>query len=163
MAHFQLETKTTGVSFLPLQEHDVIRVSYFEKKYRFASGQDKILETIYMSLTDKHIDKLQSYKSVSALVKYAKANQIQLQAETPCPVPASTPAKSSEQGQGILIGDDTPTPCPVTITNAPYSGNDGDGASLFCDIETTGRGRDAEVVEIAIVDADENVLFETFF
>lgn len=84
-------------------------------------------------LDPKHYKKLASYKSVSALVKYAKANQIQQSAVTPCPVPASTPAKSSEQGQGIL----------------------------FVEVETAGRGKDAEIIEISVVDSAETVLFHS--
>lgn len=72
-------------------------------------------------------------KSYSALVAYAKANQIQQSAVTPCPVPASTPAKSSEQGQGIL----------------------------FVEVETVGRGKDAEIIEISVVDSAETVLFHS--
>lgn len=84
------------------------------------------------SLLKKHYNKLYAYKSVAALVKYAKANQIQQDAVTPCPVPAPAPAKSAVKGQGIFI-----------------------------DTETTGLDRDAEIVEIAIVDEDENILFES--
>lgn len=84
-------------------------------------------------LDPKHYKKLASYKSVSALVKYAKANQIQPQAVTPCPVPAPTPAKSSEQGQGIL----------------------------FVEVETVGRGKNAEIIEISVVNSAETVLFHS--
>ena len=84
-------------------------------------------------LDPKHYKKLASYKSVSALVKFAKANQIQQSAVTPCPVPAPTPAKSSEQGQGIL----------------------------FVEFETAGRGKDNEIIEISVVDSAENVLFHS--
>lgn len=87
-------------------------------------------------LAPKHYKKLASYKSVSALVKYAKANQItesaiNSAAVTSCPVPVPTPAKSSEQGQGIL----------------------------FLEYESTGRGKNTEICEIAVVDQDKNVLF----
>lgn len=84
-------------------------------------------------LDPKHYKKLASYKSVSALVKFAKANQIQQSAVTPCPVPAPTPAKSSEQGQGIL----------------------------FVEVETVGRGKDAEIIEISVVDSAQTVLFHS--
>ena len=62
-----------------------------------------------------------------------KANIIQQSAVTSCPVPASTPAKSSEQGQGIL----------------------------FVEVETVGRGKDAEIIEISVVDSAETVLFHS--
>lgn len=65
-------------------------------------------------LDPKHYKKLASYKSVSALVKYAKANQITDSASdahsgsdsasvTSCPAPAPAPAKSAAKGQGILF------------------------------------------------------------
>lgn len=95
-------------------------------------------------LDGKHYKKLASYKSVSALVKYAKANQITDSASnahsgsdsasvTSCPVPAPTPAKSLDQGQGIL----------------------------FVEVETVGRGKDAEIIEISVVDSAETVLFHS--
>ena len=95
-------------------------------------------------LDPKHYKKLASYKSVSALVKFAKANQITDSASnahsgsdsasvTSCPAPAPTPAKSSEQGQGIL----------------------------FVEFETAGRGKDNEIIEISVVDSAENVLFHS--
>lgn len=95
-------------------------------------------------LDPKHYKKLASYKSVSALVKYAKANQITDSASnahsgsdsasvTSCPAPAPTPAKSSDQGQGIL----------------------------FVEVETVGRGKDAEIIEISVVDSAETVLFHS--
>lgn len=84
-------------------------------------------------LAPEHYKKLAAYKSVAALVKYAQANQIQPQAETPCPVPAPAPAKSAAKGQGIL----------------------------FLDVETTDRTYKAEIVEIAIVDSKENIIFHS--
>lgn len=69
-------------------------------------------------LDPKHYKKLASYKSVAALVKYAKANQITDSASdaptgsdsasvTPCPVPAPAPAKSAAKGQGTFSYVDT--------------------------------------------------------
>lgn len=95
-------------------------------------------------LDPKHYKKLASYKSVSALVKYAKANQITDSASnahsgsdsasvTSCPVPVPTPAKSLEQVQDIL----------------------------FVEVETVGRGKDAEIIEISVVDSAETVLFHS--
>lgn len=84
-------------------------------------------------LEPKHYKKLASYKSVSALVKYAKANQIQPQAKTSCPVPAPAPAKSAAKGQGIL----------------------------FIEVEVAGRGKDAEIIEISVVNSAENVLIHS--
>lgn len=86
------------------------------------------------SLLKKHYNKLYAYKSVAALVKYAKANQIQQDAVTPCPVPAPAPAKSAAKGQGIL----------------------------FVEVETEGRGKDAEITEISVVSINETVLFHSF-
>jgi len=84
-------------------------------------------------LAPKHYKKLASYKSVAALVKYAKANQIQPQAATPCPVPAPAPAKSAAKGQGIL----------------------------FVEIDTIGRGKKAEIIEISVVDISNNLVFSS--
>ncbi|WP_435980013.1 3'-5' exonuclease [Psychrobacter sp. DM4] len=75
-------------------------------------------------------------KSYSAFVAFAKANQIADivadEKQTSCPAPAPAPAKSAAKGQGIFI----------------YT-------------ETTGLDRDAEIVEIAVVDENENILFES--
>lgn len=87
-------------------------------------------------------EQVEKIKSYSALVAYAKANQITDSASNApsgsdstsvpsCPVPVPTPAKSSEQGQGIL----------------------------FLEYESTGRGKNTEICEIAVVDQDKNVLF----
>ena len=99
----------------------------------FAYGLNDAERSTTYFLDPKHYKKLASYKSVAALVRYAKANQIQQSAVTPCPVPAPTPAKSSDQGQGIL----------------------------FVEVETAGRGKDAEIIEISVVDSTENVLFQS--
>lgn len=95
-------------------------------------------------LDPKHYKKLASYKSVSALVRYAKANQITDSASdanngsdsasvTSCPVPAPAPAKSAAKGQDIL----------------------------FVEFETAGRGKDNEIIEISVVDSAETVLFHS--
>lgn len=142
MANYQIETKNQLVEFLPFQHKGFIQVALFNKQ---AKSFDLIkVEIIYIALTDENLKKLQSYKSVSALVRYAKANQITDSASnahsgsdsasvTSCPVPAPTPAKSSDQGQGIL----------------------------FVEVETVGRGKDAEIIEISVVDSTENVLFNS--
>ena len=82
-------------------------------------------------------DEVSKIKSYSALVAFAKANHtadiVADEKQTSCPVPAPTPAKSSEQGQGIL----------------------------FVEFETAGRGKDNEIIEISVVDSAENVLFHS--
>ena len=93
------------------------------------TGKNLTVYRLPLELSDK-VSKINSY---TALVAFAKANQIQPQAVTPCPVPAPTPAKSSEQGQGIL----------------------------FVEVETVGRGKDAEIIEISVVDSAETVLFHS--
>ena len=142
MAHYQIETKNQLVEFLPFQNKGFIQVALFNKQ---AKSFDLIkVEIIYIALTDENLKKLQSYKSVSALVRYAKANQITDSASdahsgsdsasvSSCPAPASTPAKSSEQEQGIL----------------------------FVEVDTVGRGKDAEIIEVSVVDIAENVLFHS--
>lgn len=76
-------------------------------------------------------------KSYSALVAFAKANHIADivadEKQTPCPVPAPAPAKSAAKGQGIL----------------------------FVEVDTVGRGKDAEIIEVSVVDIAENVLFHS--
>ena len=92
-----------------------------------------------VSLTDK----IKKLKSHTALVAFAKANQITDSASdahsgsdsasvTSCPVPAPAPAKSAAKGRGIFI-----------------------------DTETTGRGRNDEIIEIAVIDEAETVLFQS--
>lgn len=131
MREFELHTKDMSKGIHAITG-DYGRVTVFIHKNCMSTGESYLLENF-------HYEKLSSYKSVSALIKYAKANQffppnrIQSQAVTPCPVPASTPAKSSEQGQGIL----------------------------FVEVETVGRGKDAEIIEISVVDSAETVLFHS--
>ena len=124
MREFELYTKTTvdSVHVIEGQSH----VSVFIHKNFMSTGES-------YQLDKNHFNKLRAYKSVSALVKFAKVNQIQQSAVTPCPVPAPTPAKSSDQGQGIL----------------------------FVEVETVGRGKDAEIIEISVVDIAETVLFHS--
>ncbi len=129
MAHWQIETKNLLVEFLPFENKGFIQVSLYDKDRSMFANLTKI-EVIYIPCNDENVKKLQSYKSISALVKYARANQIQQQAVTPVPVPAPAPAKSSEQVRGI-----------------------------FLSIETTGTGKDAEIVEIAILDNHQNMLY----
>lgn len=62
-----------------------------------------------------------------------KANIIQQSAVTSCPVPAPIPAKLSDQGQGIL----------------------------FVEVQTLGFGKQSEIIEIAVIDINENVLFHS--
>lgn len=78
-------------------------------------------------------NEISKIKSYTALVAFAKANQTQQQAVTSCPAPALTPAKSSEQERGIL----------------------------FVEVDTVGRGKDTEIIEISVVDSTENVLFHS--
>lgn len=144
MREFELYTKTTldSVHVIESQKH----ISVFVHKNFMSTGES-------YKLDKKHFNKLQAYKSVSALLKFVKANQIDDSANdngldsaakcdvsevisassTSCPVPAPTPAKSSEQGQGIL----------------------------FVEFETAGRGKDNEIIEISVVDSAENVLFHS--
>lgn len=115
-------------------------------------------------LAPEHYKKLAAYKSVAALVKYAQANQIQPPAETSCPVPAPVPAKFAAKGRGILIERNSSAPCASATANVPYDGNGNAGTSqlpLFIDTETTGISRNDEIVEIAIVDINENILFQS--
>lgn len=102
----------------------------------------KKLDDYFLSM--KHQIPLSKIKNHTALVAYAKANQITDSASnahsgsdsasvTSCPVPVPTPAKSLEQVQDIL----------------------------FVEVETVGRGKDAEIIEISVVDSAETVLFHS--
>lgn len=135
MREFELYTKTTVDSVHVIEGHT--HVSVFIHKNFMSTGES-------YQLGKNHFNKLQAYKSVSALVKYAKANQITDSASdahsgsdsasvTSCPVPVPTPAKSLEQVQDIL----------------------------FVEVETVGRGKDAEIIEISVVDSAETVLFHS--
>lgn len=164
MAHWQIETKKQLVEFLPYDGKGFIQVSLYNKNRDIFPDLAKI-EVIYIALTDQAVKKLQSYKSIAALVKYAQANRIQPLAETSCPVPAPVPAKFAAKGRGILIERNSSTPCASATANVPYDGNGNAGTSqlpLFIDTETTGLSRNDEIVEIAIVDINENVLFQSY-
>lgn len=87
-------------------------------------------------------EQVQNIKSYTALVKYAKANQITDSASdadsgsdsasvTPCPAPAPAPAKSAAKGQGIL----------------------------FVEVDTIGRGKKAEIIEISVVDSSSKLVY----
>lgn len=111
----------------------------------------KNLKEFYLPLA--LLDDVKQIKNHTALVAFAKANQIDDSANdsgldsaakcdvsevisassTSCPAPAPTPAKSLDQGQGIL----------------------------FVEVETVGRGKDAEIIEISVVDSAETVLFHS--
>lgn len=88
------------------------------------------------------LDDVKQIKNHTALVAFAKANQIDNGASdakssdrtlsTSCPAPAPAPAKSAAKGQGIFIAT-----------------------------KTVGVGFEAEIVDIAIADNDGNVLFES--
>ena len=88
------------------------------------------------------LDDVKQIKNHTALVAFAKANQITDSATdahcycvpvTPCPVPAPAPAKSAAKEQGIL----------------------------FVEFQTSGCGKDTEIIEISVVDSSENVLFQS--
>lgn len=131
MREFELYTKDMSKGIHAITgEYGRVRV--FIHKNCMSTGESYLLENF-------HYEKLASYKSVSALIKYAKANQffppnqIQQSAVTSCPVPAPAPAKSAAKGQGIL----------------------------FVEFQTSGRGKDTEIIEISVVDSSENVLFQS--
>jgi len=135
MREFELHTKTTvdSVHVIEGQAH----ISVFLHKNSMSTGES-------YQLDKKHFNKLQAYKSVSALVRYAKANRITDSASdayngsdsasvSSCPVPAPAPAKSAAKGQDIL----------------------------FVEVETEGRGKAAEITEISVVSINETVLFHS--
>lgn len=145
MNTFQLHSSTGKGKIAQVDfwaEKAVIIVSVEDFNY---SIEDTNRQTTYHidtpngSLLSKHYNKLFSYKNANGALKYAQKHgeeqyrKTNEPSSTPCPVPASTPAKSSEQGQGIL----------------------------FVEVETAGRGKDAEIIEISVVDSAETVLFHS--
>lgn len=153
MSKAQLENKTQVVTFVEMNT-GVITVKHWADK----TSNDK--DIYYLHYSDATYQKLESYKSISALMKYVKANQIQRDFVTICSRPPET--SINEVDGGILLEADTPaasSSCP-SVAKAPYSDGNA-GASLFCDTETTGLGRNSEVVEIALVDINENIVFQS--
>lgn len=90
----------------------------------------------------EHYNKLASYKSVSALVKYAKANSL---------------ATSSEQ----TINSNDDIVCEVANHSNVAVSSLTTSDILFIETNTTGFYKSDEVVEIAIVDIHEKVLFQS--
>lgn len=90
-------------------------------------------------LLSKHYKKLFSYKNANGALKYAQKHGVEQYrktnepSSTPCPAPAPAPAKSAAKGQGIL----------------------------FIEVEVAGRGKDAEIIEISVVNSAENVLLHS--
>lgn len=121
---FKLQTADKAVIVKMLPRGRTVKVSAYSNVAPLGT---------HWTLDSKHYKKLIAYKSLSALVKFTRANQTQLKAVTSCPVPVPTPAKSSEQVQDIL----------------------------FIELQKSRCGKDAEIVEIAVVDAKENVLFHS--
>lgn len=142
MREFELHTKDMSKGIHAITG-DYGRVRVFIHENCMSTGESYLLENF-------HYEKLASYKSVSALIKYAKANEFipanqitdsasdahsgsDSASVTSCPAPAPAPAKSAAKGQGIL----------------------------FVEVETVGRGKDAEIIEISVVDSAETVLFHS--
>lgn len=145
MSIVNFETKNyTSTAFVWSRSPDTVIVRVQKK------GARK-LDDYFLDM--KHQIPLSKIKNHTALVAYAKANQIDDSANdngldsaakcdvsevisassTSCPAPALTPAKSSEQERGIL----------------------------FVEVDTVGRGKDTEIIEISVVDSTENVLFHS--
>lgn len=131
---------------------------YFTTKERNAGAHihdsaylgSEILIGVYSNKTGKQLnlyrlpvelkDQVSNIKSYSALVAFAKANYTtdivvstkQLDKQlAPCPVPAPAPAKSAAKGQGIL----------------------------FVEVDTIGRGKSAEIIQVSVVDTSNNLVF----
>lgn len=73
------------------------------------------------------------FKTFTALVNHAKANQVTTEVVPVCPAPAPAPAKSAEQERDIF----------------------------FIDTETTGLSDNDEVIEVSVVDINENIVFHS--
>lgn len=140
-----MEQKTFYTKTRRADAHFIGNTGYHVKQlvvsvHSLKTGKNLTVYRLPLDLSNE-VSKINSY---SALVAFAKANQITDSASnahsgsdsasvTSCPAPAPTPAKSSEQGQGIL----------------------------FVEFETAGRGKDNEIIEISVVDSAENVLFHS--
>lgn len=125
---------------------------YFETKYRIAQVKRIGINSIVQVFDRKTKQLLHTYHlrtvpddftSYTALVKYAKANQLTL-----------STSELLEASKNLDSSVDSVIPF-----NVPASQTIGD--TLFIDVETTGLGYRDEVIEIAIVDVRENVLFNS--
>lgn len=140
MEHRTFYTKTRRVD-----AHFIGNTGYHVKQlvvsvHSLKTGKNLTVYRLPLELSDE-VSKINSY---TALVAFAKANQITDSASdalidsdsasvSSCPVPAPAPAKSAAKGQDIL----------------------------FVEFETAGRGKDNEIIEISVVDSAENVLFHS--
>ena len=152
MCIVNFETKNYSSSaFVWANRSDVIIVRVYKK------GAKK-LKDYFLSI--EHQNTLSKIKNHTALVAFAKANQIQQDAVTSCPVPSPLPTTQAK-GRGIQIERNRSTSCPAVTAYAPYSGKSDGKASLFIDVETTGLTANDEIVEIAIVDINENIIYQS--
>lgn len=145
MNTFQLHSSTGKGKIAQVDfwaEKSVIIVSVEDFNYPIEDTNRQTTYHIYTPngrLLSKHYNKLFGYKNANGALKYAQKHGVEQYrktnepSSTPCPVPAPAPAKSAAKGQGIL----------------------------FVEFQTSGRGKDTEIIEISVVDSSENVLFQS--
>lgn len=179
---WQCFTKTKALEInLMSNPETYIQVKVFSlRKLSLAGLQHRdLVEVLCVKATDETLDKLFRYESVSHALKLARANiddsilnattlnnQTQHTSDNTFSkddplCPDESPVCSSQR-QGNLSAD-IKLSAPLystSVSNVLHNGKDGGGV-IFCDTETTGQDRNAEVCEIAIVDEHENVLFES--
>lgn len=155
-----LETKKEAVSFIELGT-GIITVRHWTDKSDLSS-----FDVYQLEHSHAVYQKLYNYKSLRALVNFVKANQIK-QSTAPCLAPAvpsddgggatfnrlDDAPQSSSSLQAVEPNADTCPPCHHPIHD--------DKGVIFLDTETTGLSDTDTIVDIALVDIDENVIFQS--
>lgn len=169
-----LETKKEAVSFIELGT-GIITVRHWTDKSDLSS-----FDVYQLEHSHAVYQKLYNYKSLRALVNFVKANQIK-QSTAPCLAPA---VPSDDGGGASFLDNNSVVKCDSTnqLADAPQSSapkqeqptadacthpltfpaKSTQGGVLFLDTETTGLGRHDEIIDIALVDIDENVIYQSF-
>lgn len=139
-----LETKKEAVCFFE-NGTGIITVRHYVDKSDLST-----FDVYQLEHSHAVYQKLYNYKSLRAFLNFVKVNQI----TTPCPAPAVP----SDDGGGAILqavepNADTCPPCHHPIHD--------DKGVIFLDTETTGLSDTDTIVDIALVDIDENVIFQS--
>lgn len=136
MTFSRYETKQQLVTLHDEENSNQISIFFYPNKKDLSNFECYIFDI--NALPKESFNKLIKYTSLAAVLKFAKKYHSYYTSQAPkeqtsCPASALTPAKSSEQERGIL----------------------------FVEVDTVGRGKDTEIIEISVVDSAENVLFHS--
>lgn len=163
MREFTLETKTAAKIHV-VEGSECISV--YSHKTAYSIGA-------HYKLDKKHYDQLQAYDSTSKLLKFAKANS--LEPDLGCVAPKPIVNHSGEaviqprfayrdgsllSKEGILVfkGDKVTTPTPESYKDI-LSNDKGD--TLFMTMNLSSFSDNGEVIEIAILDSEEQILLHS--